>query len=217
MQFDTQRKEAEIALQNEEIKILKIQAKNDRLSKFLFGIGMFSFIMISGLLYFGFTQRIKRNKVEREKQEAIYRQEIEYKKKELTSQTLHLVKKSTFIQELKVYLEKIKRSPDLFKVEFGRLVLLLERQSAEDQDWEVFKSYFSEVHNNFDDKLRSIAKDITDKEIRLASFLRMKLTTKEIASILNVLPDSVLKSKYRLKKKLSLEKEQDLTGFLNTI
>lgn len=217
VQFDTQTKEAEIALQSEEIKVLKIQAKNDRLTKIIFGIGMFSFSTISGLLYFGFTQRIRRNKIEHEKQEAIYKQEIEYKKKELTSQTLHLVKKSTFIQELKENLKKIKRSPDLFKVEFRRLVLLLERQSVEDQDWEVFKSYFSEVHNNFDDKLRFIAKDVTDKEIRLASFLRMKLTTKEIASILNVLPDSVLKSKYRLKKKLRLDKQQDLAGFLNTI
>lgn len=217
VQFDTQKKEAEIALQGEEIKTLKVQARNDRLVKSLFGIGMFSFLAISGLLYFGFTQRIKRNRIEREKQEEIYKQEIAYKKKELTSQTLHLVQKSTFIQELKENLERIKRSPELFKVEFGRLVMLLERQSVEDQDWEVFKSFFSEVHNDFDDKLRSIARDVTDKEIRLASFLRMKLTTKEIASILNVLPDSVLKSKYRLKKKLQLDKEQDLTGYLSGI
>ncbi len=217
IQFDTQKKEAQIALQNEEIETLKVQAKNDRLTKGLFGIGMFSFVAISGLLYFGFTQRLKKNKIAREKQEEMYRQEIEYKSKELTSQTLHLVKKSTFMQELKENLEKIKRSPELFKVEFRRLVMLLERQNTEDQNWEVFKSYFLEVHNNFDDKLRSISGDITDKEIRLASFLRMNLTTKEIASMLNVLPDSVLKSKYRLKKKLGLDKDQDLTGYLNTI
>jgi len=45
----------------------------------------------------------------------------------------------------------------------------------------------------------------------------MNLTTKEIASMLNVLPDSVLKSKYRLKKKLALEKDMDLTQFLNSL
>ena len=59
--------------------------------------------------------------------------------------------------------------------------------------------------------------DISEKEIRLASFLRMNLSTKEIASMLNVLPDSVLKSKYRLKKKLNLDKETDLNQFLNTL
>ena len=95
--------------------------------------------------------------------------------------------------------------------------MLLKRESAEDRDWEIFKSYFSEVHNDFDHKIKSINVDISEKEIRLASFLRMNLTTKQIASMLNVLPDSVLKSKYRLKKKLNLDKDQDLTEFLNSL
>ena len=58
--------------------------------------------------------------------------------------------------------------------------------TTEDKDWEVFKSYFSEVHNNFDHKLKAIYEDISEKEMRLASFLRMNLSTKEIASMLNV-------------------------------
>jgi DNA-binding CsgD family transcriptional regulator len=213
----TEQKEAEIALQQEEIKTLNVQSKNDKLTKTLYGIGMFSFLAITALVYFGFKQRIKKNKIEREKQEETYKQEIEFKKKELASQTLHLVQKNTFIQELKENLEKIKQSPELFKVEFRRLVMLLKKESAEDKDWEVFKSYFSEVHNNFDLKLKEIYTDISEKEIRLASFLRMNLSTKEIASMLNVLPDSILKSKYRLKKKLNLDKETDLTQFLNTL
>ncbi|TWO32954.1 tetratricopeptide repeat protein [Seonamhaeicola sediminis] len=215
--YETEKKEAQIALQNEEIKTLNIQAKNDKLTKTLYGTGMISFIVIAGLLFFGFKQRIKKNKIEREKQEEIYKQEIAFKKKELASQTLHLVQKNTFIQELKENLEKIKQSPELFKIEFRRLVMLLKKESAEDKDWEVFKSYFSEVHNNFDNKLKTVYADITEKEIRLASFLRMNLSTKEIASMLNVLPESVLKSKYRLKKKLNLDKETDLNAFLNSL
>ncbi|WP_323788975.1 tetratricopeptide repeat protein [Psychroserpens sp.] len=206
--YEAEKREAQIELLEKDVSLSRTQ-------KTLYGIGMFSFIAVAGLLYFGFTQRMKKNKIEREKQEAIFIQEIEFKKKELASQTLHLVQKSTFIQELKENLEKIKKSPELFKVEFRRLVMLLKKESAEDKDWEVFKSYFSEVHNNFDHKIKAIAEDITEKEIRLASFLRMNLSTKEIASMLNVLPDSVLKSKYRLKKKMQLDKDDDLTQFLN--
>ncbi|MCA0132796.1 tetratricopeptide repeat protein [Winogradskyella alexanderae] len=213
----TEQKEAELVLQEEEIKTLNAQAENDKLTKLLYGGGAVAGILTSGLLLFGFRQRIKKNKIEREKQEEIYKHEIAFKKKELASQTLHLVQKNTFIQELKENLEKIKKSPELFKIEFRRLVMLLKKESAEDKDWEVFKSYFSEVHNNFDQKIKSFSSDITEKEIRLASFLRMNLTTKEIASMLNVLPDSVLKSKYRLKKKLNLEKDLDLTQFLNSL
>lgn len=214
---ETEKKEAELTLQAEEIETLNIQAENDKLTKTIYSIGMLSFIIIAGLLYFGFKQRIKKNKIEREKQEEIYKQEIAFKKKELASQTLHLVQKSSFIQELKENLEKIKHSPELFKVEFRRLVMLLKKESAEDKDWEVFKSYFAEVHNNFDHKIKAFSEEITEKDIRLASFLRMNLSTKEIATMLNVMPQSITKSKYRLKKKLSLDKDDDLTQFLNTL
>ncbi|GAB5399560.1 MAG: hypothetical protein Aureis2KO_11450 [Aureisphaera sp.] len=217
VQYATERKEAEIALQQQEIKTLNEEVKVSNLTKTLYGFGMFAFLSIAGLLYFGFKQRIKKNRIAREKQEAIYKQEIEFKKKELASQTLHLVQKNTFIEELKNNLERIKETPELFKVEFRRLIMLLKKEKAEDKDWEVFKSYFSEVHNNFDLKLKQIYEEITEKEIRLASFLRMNLSTKEIASMLNVLPDSVLKSKYRLKKKLKLEKEEDLVTFLSSL
>ncbi|MFS4415189.1 tetratricopeptide repeat protein [Maribacter sp. 2307ULW6-5] len=213
--YETEKKEAEIALQKEEINTLNERAKVDTLTKSLYAGGFFTFVAVSGLLFFGFRQRIKKNRMAREKQEAIYKQEIEHKKKELASQTLHLVQKNTFIQELMENLESIKNSPEKFKMEFRRIVMLLKKENASDKDWEVFKTYFAEVHNDFDQKLKTLYADISEKEIRLAAFLRMNLTTKEIAATLNVLPDSILKSKYRLKKKLNLDKDTDLTSFLN--
>nr|WP_299173429.1 tetratricopeptide repeat protein [uncultured Allomuricauda sp.] len=215
--YETEKKEAEIALQEEEINTLNEKAKVDKLTKGLYAGGMASALALFGLSVFGYRQRIKKNRIAREKQEEIYKQEIEHKKKELTSQTLHLVQKNTFIQELKENLENLKNSPEKFKVEFRRIVMLLKKQNASDKDWEVFKSYFSEVHNDFDQKLKTLYPDISEKEIRLAAFLRMNLTTKEIAATLNVLPDSILKSKYRLKKKLELDRETDLSSFLNTL
>ena len=215
--YETEKKEAEIALQEEEINTLNAQAKVNRLTKGLYAGGMASALALSGLLVFGYRQKMKKNKIAREKQEEIYKQEIEHKKKELASQTLHLVQKNTFIQELMDNLENIKNSPEKFKMEFRRIVMLLKKENASDKDWEVFKTYFAEVHNDFDQKLKTIYPDISEKEIRLAAFLRMNLTTKEIAATLNVLPDSILKSKYRLKKKLGLDKATDLSDFLNSI
>ncbi|NER11705.1 Tetratricopeptide repeat-containing protein [Muriicola jejuensis] len=215
--FQTEKKEAEIALQREEINTLNAKAKIDQLNKGLYAGGMASALALFGLSVFGFRQRLKKNRIAREKQEAIYRQEIAHKKKELASQTLHLVQKNTFIQELKENLESIKNSPEKFKMEFRRIVMLLKKENASDKDWEVFKTYFAEVHNDFDQKLKTLYSDISEKEIRLAAFLRMNLTTKEIAATMNVLPDSILKSKYRLKKKLGLGKEVDLNSFLSSI
>ena len=217
IRFQTEKQEAALAVQEEKIKTLNEKSRADRLSKSLFGGAAVFFIALSGALYFGFTQRMRKNKAEREKQEELYLKEIEHKKKELASQTLHLVQKNTFIQELMENLQSIKNDPEKFKVEFRRMVMLLKKENASDKDWEVFKTYFAEVHNDFDQKLRTLYHDISEKEIRLAAFLRMNLTTKEIAATLNVLPDSILKSKYRLKKKLGLDKETELSSFLNSI
>lgn len=215
--YETEKKETALALQEEEIKTLNQEVEISNLRKGLYAGGMASALALFGLSVFGYRQRIKKNRISREKQEAIYKQEIAYKKKELASQTLHLVQKNTFIQELMENLQSIKNSPEKFKMEFRRIVMLLKKENASDKDWEVFKTYFSEVHNDFDQKLKTLSSEISEKEIRLAVFLRMNLTTKEIAATLNVLPDSILKSKYRLKKKLGLAKETDLTSFLNTL
>jgi len=217
VKHQTEKKEAEIALQKEEISTLNEKAKVNKLTKGLYAGGMVSALALFGLSVFGYRQRIKKNRIARDKQNEIYKKEIEHKKKELASQTLHLVQKNTFIQELMENLENIKNSPEKFKMEFRRIVMLLKKENASDKDWEVFKTYFAEVHNDFDQKLKTLYADISEKEIRLAAFLRMNLTTKEIATTLNVLPDSILKSKYRLKKKLNLDKETDLTTFLNTL
>ena len=75
----------------------------DTLTKGLYADGMASTLTLSRLLVFGYRQRIKKNKVECEKQEEIYKQEIAHKKKELASQTLHLVQKNTFIQILSFF------------------------------------------------------------------------------------------------------------------
>ena len=215
--YETEKKEASLALQKEEIKTLNEKAKVDKLTKGLYAGGMASALALSGLLVFGFRQRIKKNRIAREKQEEIYRKEIEHKKKELASQTLHLVQKNTFIQELMENLENLRNSPERFKMEFRRIVMLLKKENASDKDWEVFKTYFAEVHNDFDQKLKTFSPDVSEKEIRLAAFLRMNLTTKEIAATMNVLPDSILKSKYRLKRKLKLDQGTDLANFLNSL
>lgn len=212
-----EQKEAEIALQEEEIKTLEEKERASALSRKLYGLGMFSVVGLTGLVLFGYNQKMKRNAAERQKQEEILRKEIEHKQKELASQTLHLVQKNTFLQELKENLEKMKSSPEKFKTEYRRIAMLLKKENSSDKDWEVFKTYFAEVHNDFDQKLKTLFADISEKDIRLAAFLRMNLTTKEIAATMNVLPESILKSKYRLKQKLGLDKDTDLVSFLSTL
>lgn len=215
--YETEQKEHALAMQEQTIAALNAEARANRIARIGYGIGMVSFLLIAVLTAVIYRQKSKKSALERKQQETQYQQEIAFKKKELTSQTLHLVQKNAFIQELKEKLDLIKASPDRFAEEYRRIVSLLHHHAIEDESWEVFKSYFSEVHNDFDVHLKAMAPDITENEVRLASFLRMNLTNKEIASLLHVQPESVMKSKYRLKKKLGLVKTDDLDAFLNNL
>ncbi|WP_255065580.1 tetratricopeptide repeat protein [Lacihabitans sp. LS3-19] len=208
--FDTEKKESEI-------ENLALEVEKSNLQKSLFAGGMISASLISGLLYFGFRQRNKRNRAEFEKKQALVQKELEFKKKELVSQTLHLVNKNTLIQDLQEDLKEIRKTTTEHTKEIGKIIKDLQQENTSDANWEVFKSHFAEVHNDFDLKLRQRAPDITDNEIRLAAFLKMKLSPKEIAGMLNVQAESVTKSKYRLKKKFNLEADADFDAFLSEL
>ncbi|MAT89558.1 MAG: hypothetical protein CMC35_02595 [Flavobacteriaceae bacterium] len=208
--YDTEKKETEIQLLNKEVRLKK-------LGNTIYGIALVSLILLGVALFYSLRQRQRKKALVRQKREDILRQQIAFKKKELTSQTMHLVQKNSFLQTLTEGIEQLENDPDSIRQKTKRLRLLLKSEKASERDWESFKSYFTEVHEDFYKKLKSASESISEKEIRLASFLRMNLSTKEIASMLNVLPETIIKAKYRLKKKLNLNKEQDLLEYLNAL
>ena len=86
-----------------------------------------------------------------------------------------------------------------------------------DNSWEQFELYFDQVHENFFKRLRSKHPELTPKDQKLCAYLRMNLTTKEIAPLLNISVRGVEISRYRLRKKLSLEPEENLVAFMMNI
>ena len=84
-----------------------------------------------------------------------------------------------------------------------------------DEEWEEFLNYFKEIHPDFISKLMiNSEQKLSPTEIRLAMLLRLNLSSKEIASILRITPDSVRVARYRLRRKLIIKKKQDLSSFL---
>jgi tetratricopeptide (TPR) repeat protein len=86
-----------------------------------------------------------------------------------------------------------------------------------EQDWDEFKVLFEEAHGNFFTKLKLEKPDITSSEMRIAALIKLNLSTKEIAHMLGISPDSVTKTKYRIKKKFDIEKGKELEDFVASI
>ena len=83
-----------------------------------------------------------------------------------------------------------------------------------EEDWDGFKVPFEQVHPQFFDKLQTHVPDLTPHEQKLCAYTRINLSNKEIARLLNINTSSVEMSRYRLKKKLSLEATNSLTDFI---
>ena len=142
--------------------------------------------------------------------------ELQNKNNELTLQTTALVKRNQAVQALLEELDKQKealgeRYPNKL---YNRMKALLEETLNDQADWLLFESYFNSAHQNFMDRLRQKYDDITTGDLRICCLLRMNLSTKEIASLLNVSVRAVELRRYRLRKRLGLEGDTNLVDFL---
>lgn len=142
--------------------------------------------------------------------------ELQNKNNELTLQTTALLKRNQAIQSLLEELEKQKeimaeRYPNKL---YNRMKTLLEETLNDQADWVLFESYFNSTHQNFMDRLRQQYADITTGDLRICCLLRMNLSTKEIASLMNVSIRAIELRRYRLRKRLGLEGDRNLVDFL---
>lgn len=142
--------------------------------------------------------------------------ELQNKNNELTLQTTTLVKRNQAIQTLLEELERQKetmgdRYPNKM---YTRMRTLMEETLNDQEDWLLFESYFNSTHQNFTERLRQKYTDITVGDLRICCLLRMNLSTKEIASLLNVSIRAVELRRYRLRKRLALEGDTNLVDFL---
>ncbi len=98
--------------------------------------------------------------------------------------------------------------------QIDRLSKMIKVNFDEKKDWLVFEAAFSEAHTNFFKKLRIKHPNLTDLDLKLCAYLKVNLSSKELAPILKITTRSVDLKKYRLKKKLNLSKEQSLKQYI---
>lgn len=144
--------------------------------------------------------------------------EIAFQNKEMASTTMHLVKKGELIAKMKDELQRMTRSTEDEKSQdaFRKMIKTLGNEDKMDKDWEHFTIHFDKVHNDFFVALKAQHPNLTANELKLCAYLRMNLSTKEIAQLMNISVRGVEISRYRLRKKLRIPTETNLfTYFLD--
>jgi len=153
--------------------------------------------------------------LEKEKLEA----DMSHKNKQLAASISGLTQKNEFLIQLKEQLTKLANvAPNSVTEEKIRKMIALVNDNIEaDINDEQFEDFFDAVHDNFIKNLKSRFPQLTPRDLRLCAYLRMNLSTKEIAPLLNISPRGVEISRYRLRKKMNLPHDVNLFEFMLSV
>jgi hypothetical protein len=151
----------------------------------------------------------------RQLQEDRLMEELEVKKKGLTSYTLHIIQKNQSLEDLRNKLELlIKDDKRDQKKQLQQLIHQINQNFNHDQYWNEFRETVEQVHQPFFDNLKRHCEDLTSNDLRMLSLIKLNMASKDMAILLGISQDSLRVSRYRLKKKLNLEQGESLTGFV---
>lgn len=205
--YDTERKEQQIVLQQNEIELLDQKAKVGNLQRILLAIGL----LLSVIGFYAIRQKLKRSKAERKVLDA----ELAFKKKELTTHALHLAKKNEVLENLKFKAKTLKEQNDTKG--YQELIRTINFDQQDDKNWESFTQYFEQVHKDFASNVKAKYPEVTKNELRFMALIKMNMSSKEIANILNISPAGVKKARNRLRKKLDITPEESLEALVIAI
>lgn len=142
--------------------------------------------------------------------------EIEFKNQELTSSAMHLIQKNKLLHDIKNSLKNLTQEEKNKQLhsQLNRLIKSIDKDLDGGEEWSRFSENFDQVHGNFITRLKEKYPELTPQEIKFSAYLRMNLNTKEIANLLGISVRGVEIGRYRVRKKLSLTRQENLSDFL---
>lgn len=216
VQFGVAEKDRQLSLIQKEKNIAK-------LTNYILWLGLAFIILLAATAIFFLRRNNKRDKLLLQTKEALVKiteeqkklkeqqmqNEIEFKESQLSALTLQMLQKNELMQELDNQLKEIKDS----NIEKS-IRKILTKGAIQDRDWNDFNVSFESTNKNFYAKLKQAYPDISPNDLKICALIKMNLSIKEMAGILNISPDSVKTARYRLRKKLQLNTEDNLTDFI---
>ena len=136
-------------------------------------------------------------------------QDIENKNRELGISTMNLIKKNELLNAIKKELKNANKVDD-----FKSVVKLINNNLNTTDDWKLFEVAFNNADKDFLKKIKNKHPNLTSNDLRLCAYLRLNLASKEIAPLLNISHKSVEVKRYRLRKKMGLDHDTNLTNYI---
>jgi ATP/maltotriose-dependent transcriptional regulator MalT len=198
-----------------------------RLSRILM-VGILLLILVTITIFFMMRQKVKLHKAEIEQEQLRsdlahgesqrHLLELRMKQQELTFYSLRQIAQSAFAgmltDKLAPFIRKFSRKSD--QADFYQIVEEIRREVNTDSMTEL-ENMVKQMHSGFFEKLAEINPCLTRRELQFCALLRMNLSSKDIADLLKIELSTVDRTRYNIRKKLNLDPNQNLNGFLMTV
>ena len=141
--------------------------------------------------------------------------DLEFRHKELVTYTLNLAQKNTTLQNVRDGIHTLIATADKdAKSKISKLVKVIDYSLESEKDWDEFRMYFEKVHSSFFENLKARHADLTQGDLKLCALISLNLSMKEMAELMGISPESVKMARHRLRKKLNLATEANLSEFV---
>ncbi|ETN95850.1 helix-turn-helix and ligand-binding sensor domain-containing protein [Zhouia amylolytica] len=138
------------------------------------------------------------------------RQDVESKNRELAASAMGLISKNEILSQIK---QDLTKDGDLEK-NVKSVIKTIKVNTREEDNWNIFKEAFNNADSDFLKKVKELHGELTPNDLRLCAYLRLNLSSKEIAPLLNISVRSVEIKRYRLRKKMDLPREKSLVEYI---
>ena len=181
----------------------------------MYGFAFFIIIIIS-IRIFKIELRKQKQLIESEINRTRLESELDYKSYELMLTMRYLIQKNEILTELNEQIKTLQAQSSKFPVKFIRDMerIINHGLDSQTEEWKHAMNVLKLSQQGFFMRLKDKYPNLTPNDLRLSSYLRMNFTTKEIAKLLNISSRAVEISRYRLRRKLNLGHDKNLTEFL---
>jgi len=202
-------------------------------AKILYSL-LFMGLIYGGIVYLRYLFQVKKDKI-RIEEEKVRNKEIEkrekqiialknekleseltLKSKELAGSTMTIINKKEMLANIKEEVMEQKRAlgsqyPNKY---YDKLIHLLDENLSSEEDWAIFETNFDRIHENFFRNLHLKYPELTSNDLRLCAYLRLNLSSKDMAHLLNISLKGVEVGRYRIRKKIGLPSTKSLSEFM---
>ncbi len=160
-------------------------------------------------------KRLKEKNDKIKKDNKLLKENLEVRNKELASSAMQMVQVENELSQLKKNLDEIYVvSEGENRKKLRKIIKSVEDQIKGDNNWKHFETHFNQIHDNSLDRLRETYPDLNHREIRLCAYLKLNLSSKEIAPLMGISYRGIESLRFRIRKKMNLDTTTNLTDYI---